>query len=103
MTNLVNKLPFVAALLAAHLLSPHVHADTIRIDTLAALDLKESDDGFDRIRIEYFVDGGKMQHVGRNMRLGDIWNVGLGITFNREVTIKLYEKDKWPKKDKKLG
>jgi hypothetical protein len=102
MSTLWKNLPAATALLAALVSSAPAHADEIRIDTLVALDLSEPEDGFDRLRIEYFVDGGKKQQVARNMRLGDKWEVLLKIAFDSEVTIQLYEKEKWPLKDKKL-
>lgn len=103
MSTFLKKFLVAAVVLAIHSLSHRADADTIRIDTLVAYDLHEAPTDLDRIRIEYIVDGGKMQAVRRNMRLGDVWNVGLDITFDREVTIQLYHKERGIIRDKKFG
>lgn len=96
MTNRVKVLLTTIALVASHVLSPGGHAETVRIDTLAALDLSEDPWGFDRTRIEFQVDGGRVQRVtnDRITRHGDVWRVGFDITFRREVMIQIYETEK---------
>lgn len=103
MSMLLKKSLVAAVVLAMTLFSQDANADEIRISTLAAYDLHEASTDHDRIRIEYIVDGGKMQAVYRNMHLGDAWNVGLDITFNEKVTIQLYHKEPGIIRDKKLG
>ena len=103
MSTFFKKSLVAAVVLAIISLSQCTYADTIQIDTLVAYDLHEAPTDHDRIRIEYIVDGRKMQAVYRNMHLGDVWNVGLDITFNREVTIQLYHKEPGIIRDKKLG
>jgi hypothetical protein len=103
MSPFLKKFRVAAIVLAITSLSQSTNADTIRIDTLVAYDLHEAPTDHDRIRIEYIVDGGKMQAVYRNMHLGDVWNVGLDITFNKEVIIQLYHKESGIIRDKKFG
>ena len=103
MSTFFKKSLFAGVVLAIISLSQRTYADTIHIDTLVAYDLHEAPTDHDKIRIEYIVDGGKMRAVYRNMHLGEVWNVGLDITFSREVTIQLYHKEKGIIRDKKLG
>lgn len=94
MAKHMKRFLVAAAVLATPLLSPCVRSDTIRLDMVKALDLREDDHGFDRLRIVYRVDGGPEQSLARRMRHGDEWKIGLTITFNDEVTFVLYEDGK---------
>lgn len=105
MTTL-SKLTITAmtTMLVTLVLTANVDAETtVRIKSLTARDLSERAGGFDDIRIECRADGGPMQVVRRKMRLGDAWEVSLPLTFHRQVTISVFEKERWIKRDKKLG